>query len=176
MNKIRWIDNWIYRIAKLIVAVLIGTQMTLVFIGVIWRYFLHSPIIWVDEVTSYMLVMITFLGCYVAFNEKKLAAVTILPLYLKGIKQKILMLFANIICVLILAVITYYGVLLCQQPAVTAMVTSVLQWPLIVFYYMLPISMCVLLFHMIIVIYDDWTKGPTDSATELQKKIKEEVI
>ncbi|HWQ77845.1 MAG TPA: TRAP transporter small permease subunit [Anaerovoracaceae bacterium] len=176
LNGIRWIDNLLYRITKLIVALIIGAQMMLVFIGVIWRYFFNSPIIWVDELTSYLLVMVTFLGCFVAFIEKKLASVTILPLYLKGLKQKLLMLFANIICVFVLVLIINYGILLCRQPAVTSMVTPVLQWPLIIFYSMLPVTMCFLLFHMILVVYGDWTKKPADLAAEMQNKINGEVV
>jgi TRAP-type C4-dicarboxylate transport system permease small subunit len=94
--------------------------------------------------------MVTFFGCHVAVCENRLAAVTILLEKLTGISKKAVNFLANLSIIFLLAMVAYYGYYLCQQPAITKSVTSVLQWPLVIFYYMLPLSSAFMLYHMLI--------------------------
>ena len=68
-------NGTIVRIVKFIVSVCIAVQILIIFAGVIWRYFLNAPLSWVDEVAALLLVMIAFMGCYVALASRKLARI-----------------------------------------------------------------------------------------------------
>jgi TRAP-type C4-dicarboxylate transport system permease small subunit len=53
-------------------------EITLViFISVISRYFLNSPIYWAEEVTRYSFVWATFLGAACAYRRKELVAMSV---------------------------------------------------------------------------------------------------
>ena len=38
-------------------------------------YFLNAPLSWVDEMAALLLVLIAFMGCYVALSDGKLARI-----------------------------------------------------------------------------------------------------
>ena len=48
---------------------LIITGLSLIFIGVIWRYFLNSPLSWVGEISNYLIVWGVLAGTAVALRD-----------------------------------------------------------------------------------------------------------
>src|ERR1700730_10568395 len=56
------IAQYFRRIVELISAVVLAVDLLVVFISVIYRYFLHEPLQWTDEVAQMLLVALTFLG------------------------------------------------------------------------------------------------------------------
>ncbi|MFR6334249.1 MAG: TRAP transporter small permease [Eisenbergiella sp.] len=53
-------------------------QVCLIFVSMVMRYFLNRPLSWSDEMATFMLVYVTFLGTYVASNTGHLAKVELL--------------------------------------------------------------------------------------------------
>lgn len=166
MTALRAIDRWLVKIARILVAIILFIQLVSIFFGVIFRYFFNSPLIWVDEIATNLLILVTFFGSYVALKERKLASVTILPLALNKKARKIVVLVANILVIILLILISYYSIYLCRLPVITKTLTPVLQWPMLVFYVMLPISTVMMTIHMIVALYDDFVNPNNEKDKE----------
>jgi TRAP-type C4-dicarboxylate transport system permease small subunit len=55
--------------AEAVAAALMGALSILVFVGVVYRYVLLSPLAWVEEVVRFCLVWVTFVGAYLAMRR-----------------------------------------------------------------------------------------------------------
>jgi TRAP-type C4-dicarboxylate transport system permease small subunit len=55
--------------AEAVAAALMGGLSLLVFVGVVYRYVLLSPLAWVEEVVRFCLVWVTFVGTYLAMRR-----------------------------------------------------------------------------------------------------------
>ena len=69
------LNGAIVKFMKYVVSICIAAQILIIFSGVIWRYFLNNPLSWVDEIAALLLVVIAFVGCYVALAGGKLARI-----------------------------------------------------------------------------------------------------
>ena len=56
--------------AALAVAALAGNVL-IVFISVVWRYALHAPLSWTEEVATHLLAWVALLGGAVGFSRKQ---------------------------------------------------------------------------------------------------------
>ena len=69
MKALKIFEDKISTVFKIITAVILFVQMVIVFVGVIARYVFNSPQPWIDEITTYLLVDITYLGGFVALRS-----------------------------------------------------------------------------------------------------------
>lgn len=125
---------------KLITAVALFVQMFIVFLGVIMRYCFGNPQPWIDELSAYLLVVITYLGGYVALRGDKMAGITFLRDSLPAKARKALCILGDLMIMVLLAAMAWYGYALCSSAAVLNQRTPTLQIPIIVFYCLIPIS------------------------------------
>ena len=79
----RFNDRLIWAVKYFLCAVL-TLQVCLIFVSVVMRYFLNRPLSWSDEMATFMLVYVTFLGTYVASNTGHLAKVELFISLFKG--------------------------------------------------------------------------------------------
>ena len=137
-------NGTIVRIVKFIVSVCIAVQILIIFAGVIWRYFLNAPLSWVDEVAALLLVMIAFMGCYVALASRKLARIELFIGVFKRKEKKALYIFSEALSLLMLIFVVVYGVKLFLLPTSLNQKTPGLYIPLSIFYGLIPVmfSLC----------------------------------
>ncbi|MFH1651042.1 MAG: TRAP transporter small permease [Chloroflexota bacterium] len=76
---------------------------------VLLRYFLHSPLPWVIEVTEYMLVQMTFLGTAWLLRRDGHVVVDVLLKAFSARKQAFLGIVSSGICVLVSVFLTWWG-------------------------------------------------------------------
>lgn len=144
------LDELAAKAVKTIIAILLFAIMTMLFIGVIARYFFISPIFWIDELVTYMLVCMTFLGGYEALRSDRLVRVTFVLSVLPKKAAKAVELFAQLVIVVFLCVIGYYSVLIMGTPVALRQSTVALGMPMIVFYTLIPVMIVLMLMRMII--------------------------
>jgi len=164
MLVFRKLDYILSYIAKAITALSICVQMVVMFFGVIFRYFIKSPLMWSDELASYLLVFVAFFGSYVALKEGALAKIELVTDKLPLSVRRIVKLVANLIVALLLAGILYFGCALSATPAVLKEVSPAMRIPTVVFYLVLPIAACMMIIHMITVIFDEFFDAGRESA------------
>ena len=76
MKSFNKFEEQLNRFFKLVTAAALFVQMIIVFAGVIARYVFNSPQPWIDEISTYLLVVITYLGGCVALRSDKMAGIT----------------------------------------------------------------------------------------------------
>lgn len=158
MNKlikiIKKIDDIFGKISRAIIAISIAIQISALFIGVIFRYFLDNPISWIDEVSMHLLIFVTYFGCYVALQENQLARISLFTDKLPKNIKKYVVLIANIFVIILLVAIVYYGTKMSLSPVVLKQVTSATQTPMIIFYSAIPFTCLLMMINILIKVYD----------------------
>lgn len=155
LARFKRVDNALVNVMRVVVVAIICIELVLLFTGVIARYFFHHSIMWIDEIASYLLVIVTFFGAYVALKDRSLAAVTVVVDKLPFVPKKIVKTIANVSIMVLLVAITYYGIYLCMQPAITKTLTPILRLPLVYFYSALPLTSVLMFCHMALVLIED---------------------
>jgi TRAP-type C4-dicarboxylate transport system, small permease component len=151
---LRKVDDAIGWAANAITAIAIGIQTLIMFVGVCFRYFFNSPLTWSDEISTFLLVLVTFFGSYVALRQKMLAKIEILVNKLPGMPKLAVMLLANLMSMVLLVAIAYFGSELVMSPVVLKQSTASLDMPIWFFVAIIPFSAVMMIVHMIIETYD----------------------
>lgn len=123
---------------KQLLVIFMAMQVSIIFFGVIFRYFLNNPIVWVDEVSTLLLVVITFLGCYIAHYNNNLARIELLIDKFKGRLRTIVYIISEIISLTMLVIIVYLGFKLFMLPTSLKQTTPGIFIPLWIFYALIP--------------------------------------
>ena len=140
MKSFNKFEEQLNRFFKLVTAAALFVQMIIVFAGVIARYVFNSSQPWIDEISTYLLVVITYLGGCVALRSDKMAGITFVREAFSPKIQKVLCIVSDLMIMVLMFAIAYYGFKLCSTPIVLKQKTPTLQIPVIVFYCFVPIS------------------------------------
>jgi TRAP-type C4-dicarboxylate transport system permease small subunit len=144
------IDSILNVVLGAAIGLLMFCVMGILFIAVIFRYFLNNPIFWADEMATYLLVGITFLGGYLALRQGKMVRVTFFVDILPVIGKKIVSTISCLIIIGFLALIMYQGNQILHERIVQVQKTVALRMPIYIFYILIPIMAALLIFGMII--------------------------
>ncbi len=126
--------------ARLVVSVCVAAMIIIVFCGVVWRYFLRDPLSWVDEVAALLLVVISFLGCYLAMARKRLARIDLLLSRFKGRARTAAYVFSECLSLVMILLVVYFGVRLFLMPTSLRQKTPGMFIPLWIFYGLIPLT------------------------------------
>ncbi len=170
ISVLKKVDDFFSEMAKILTAISICAQMIIMFLGVVCRYFFKNPLIWSDELSCYLLVIVTFFGSYVALKEKSLARIEIFTERMNEALRKLVVSVANITTIFLLGAVAYFGIMLSFSPVVLKAASPSMQLPTVIFYILLPISTAMMVLHMFIVLYEGLVPNPGD------KYKKEDII
>lgn len=121
-------------------------QVGLVFFSVIMRYFLQRPLAWSDELATFMLVYVTFIGAYVAANTGHLARVELfVNLLPKGV-QRAVNLLGRLCSAGLVGWIGVFGTKMYFSNMIQNQVSSAMRLPMRLVWWILPVTMFLLLF------------------------------
>lgn len=140
MKTFYFIEDQLSRVFKLATAIALFVQMIIVFVGVIMRYCFNNPQPWIDEISTYLLIVITYLGGFVALRSNSMANITFLVDAVPPKVRKYINILADILIMILMFFVAYYGYLLCASQTVLKQRTPSLQIPIIIFYCLVPIS------------------------------------
>ena len=85
--------------------------MLAVSLGVVMRYFVKSPLLWVVEITSYALLYLTFLGAAWLLKKEGHVTMDFVVDQLKPRTQNIIEAVTSFVVAIMFLIIAYYGVL-----------------------------------------------------------------
>ncbi|WP_057776229.1 TRAP transporter small permease [Cytobacillus dafuensis] len=114
--------------------------ITLIFYGVIMRYFFNEPKAWVEEVVRYFIIWGTFLGFAVALRHNQHIQVDIVYDKLSKRAKRMVDIFATSVSILFCFAFTYYGYVLVESRYHSGMVSLDVGIPMWIVYLILPIS------------------------------------
>ncbi|MCL2618084.1 MAG: TRAP transporter small permease [Defluviitaleaceae bacterium] len=118
--------------------------VAITFSGVIMRYFVVRPFVWLEEVQIWMMIWITLFGASAGFRMNTHVSIEVLVSMLPRFVQKLLSLVVYIVVFLSLAYLMYQGLALVNQFHEMNRTTSVLRIPSAIIYSSIPIG-CVLM-------------------------------
>ncbi|MEW6266966.1 MAG: TRAP transporter small permease [Thermodesulfobacteriota bacterium] len=159
INTLRKIDDFFGWLSKAITAAAIAIQTIIMFLGVIFRYFLKSPLTWSDETATLLMVFITFFGCHVALKEKMLARIEFVVESFPALLRTIVIFLSNLLVLTLLAAIAYFGLVLGLSPVILNQNTPALELPMIWFYGIIPLTALFMIVHVLIKTYESLRRG-----------------
>ena len=70
-NAVLKVESYLGRAIEIVAALLIAAEILILFAGVISRYFLHTPLVWSDELASLLFLWLASLGSVVAIRRNE---------------------------------------------------------------------------------------------------------
>lgn len=120
---------------------------------VITRYLLKNPSSWSEELVSFLFAWMTLLGASIVVGERKHMNVPILYEKLGGNKEKLLIIFSELIIIVISGFIMVNGGIAITKLSL-ATLTASLKIPLGIFYIVIPLCGVLNIIYSILNIYD----------------------
>lgn len=118
--------RWINVALKTFVSVALVLMVSFVFLNAFLRYVFRSGLTWSEEGARYLFVWVVFLGAIVATQERGHLAVDLITSRFKGIGQRVFLVFANLVFIVVLGFLAHGLWLLMELNAgVPAPVTGV---------------------------------------------------
>ena len=119
-------------------ALLFALATIIGFVQVFCRYVLNASLFWSEEMIRYMFIWMFFLAAVEAVRERLHIRMDFFLSSFKGNLRGLANIFINIVCILCLAVLAYYGFLVALSNK--GRLTPALQCPFIYFYLALPVG------------------------------------
>src|SRR5690625_5253700 len=110
MEKVIKLVDKINSGGKWALAIMFAVMSIIVFLQVIFRFLLKSPLPWSEELARYLMIWITFLGAGVITRSKGLIMVEAIVKALPLILQKIISYILLVITIAFTLIVFYYGV------------------------------------------------------------------
>lgn len=129
-------------VTKLIASILIMAMAVIMTMNVILRYCFHFSFNWGDEILRYMCVYMAFLGTAAAFHTPGVhVAVTLfVEKLLPEPMRKYARLISDIMTIVFLMMITYFGIVLCGRIMTSGQKSAALRVPMWLIYGIVPVS------------------------------------
>ena len=105
------ISDFIYRLTGIFISLDLATIVVLAFAQVVSRYVFSFSISWAQELVTYLLVYLVFLGCSMGLRDGEVAALTIVVDKMNEKQQKII----KIVVQILLIVFCVYGIIANQE-------------------------------------------------------------
>jgi len=131
----------------------------MVFFKVFFRYVLNSPIVWSDEVIMMLMLCLTYFGAALAVNRGGHISVELLETILGGKASRaarILRRINDIVTVVLLAVVIFFGVKLSLYSRDQQ--TDILLLSYFWIYIILPIGLLIMIIMTAKKIWDEWKR------------------
>lgn len=139
----------------------IVVSLLVLFINVILRKIFNSGIHGADEIARICFIWMSWLGISIGQKHGEHVVIDILPNALHGTAKKVCLILADLITMLILAVLVYYGTILTMQFSGGSAVTPMFRIPKVFLFVVVPFS-CAMMFlrlvgHIVCVIREQPT-------------------
>ena len=147
MKVIHKLSDWVYNLEKIIAIILCSLILVSLAAGVLYRYVLHSPLIWSDETAIFSLVWLTFIGGSMGIKLNESPAITLFMDKIKGTPRKILLAVGTLSVLVFVVYIFYLSVIWLSSPNIVVQKSSSMQMPMIYAYLSVPVSFFFMAIH-----------------------------
>lgn len=126
---------------------LMAFMSIIIFLAVIFRFVIHSPLTWSEEAARYMMVWVTYLGAGIAVKKGRHIGVTMFIGKLPFGLRRPLILFSEVVSLLFLVVLVYQGVNLLLT--LRTQVSPAIGLPMIIPYFAIPFGCLYMFLHLL---------------------------
>ena len=149
------------------IGLMMGLMFVLVFFNVIGRYCFHFSLSAAEEISSFLMIWVTYIGAGLALRQGRHAAIDVFQGFLPEKARRITRAVLGVVILLFFAALAYYGTLLVifgwsQETAATQISKGI---P----YLGIPIGAMVFGLHLVIMFREwmdkDWEKEPLEEVS-----------
>jgi TRAP-type C4-dicarboxylate transport system permease small subunit len=161
------------RFNQALIGLMMATMFVLVFTNVVTRYSLGFSIAWPDEVASFLMIWVTFLGAGLALREGRHVAIDVLQDRLSERTRRGLRLALALVILAFLALLAWFGV----QFVVFGWrsVTFVTQLPRGIPYLAVPLGCAMFVLHLLLIlprfVARDWDDVHQDDGDDVDASV-----
>lgn len=156
MKKLRIIENYF-------VGVVIIAATLLLFTNIILRYFFNANTTWAEEFVRYSMIWITFIGMSICFRKGIHFGVDILIKSVSERKEKWLQFTINIISMIFIILIVYFGLEITIFNYKSGQITPSLGIEIFWIYLAIPVGGIISLVHLVINTIQTIKREPSSS-------------
>ncbi|MDR1495865.1 MAG: TRAP transporter small permease [Clostridiales Family XIII bacterium] len=140
----RMLTDRLNNIESICVGIMIAVAVVVIFMQIIMRYVFNNSLSWSEELARYLFIWFSWLGVSIGQRNGEHISVTLLTDRLKPAPQKVVIFIKDIITLLILLVLVYYGVVVVGKQISMGVVSVALKIPMYVIYFSMPLG-CLLM-------------------------------
>jgi TRAP-type C4-dicarboxylate transport system permease small subunit len=146
MKILKWLDD---NIEKYVIIVITSVMTILLFLSIIFRFILHLPLAWTEEISLYGLVWLCYFGSSLAIKKNSHLKMEIVTTYLNKKWKKIFDILSDILFFAFALFVIYYVTKLTIDVGQRGVVSSVLHIPRWIPYLGVPIAYTLMLIRLI---------------------------
>ncbi len=137
------------RCERVAIGVLLLVMSALAFTQVITRYVFFYSLVWLEELTRYCMIMMTFLGASIAVDKEDNIAIDIVPGLMRDRFGISLSPVLNIVILLFSCVCLFYAGVLTDRAVRFAQETPAMRIPMAIVYGAMGLAYACILFHAV---------------------------
>ena len=107
---IKCFDKLLLAFNRMLIAVMMGGMFVLVATNVVGRYFFDHSLAWAEEVSSFLMIWVTFLGAGLALREGRHVAIDFLQEAFSVQNRKIFRFVLGVLILSFLVALIYFGI------------------------------------------------------------------
>lgn len=159
--------NLLDRCVEGLTSLMFSVMLAIVVLGVIFRYFLNSPLSWSEEIPRYIMVWMTFTACSIALKRKQHIGMVFFLDKFPSLIRKFLTLISNIMIAIFLLVATRHGFLLAQMVGGDQR-TPMANIPMAWLYYAIPVASILMIIQLVRLTIEEFKEGPATTEQKTQ--------
>lgn len=102
--------DWADKLTKVLVIALLATMVVIITMEVLCRYLLKIPMVWSEQLASYIMVWLAFLSASIAFREGAHIGMTLLSSRFTGLLSKAVQIISHLLVLIFLVFLAWWGV------------------------------------------------------------------
>lgn len=146
MKLLKWIDR---NIEEVILVILLILMTVLLFIQVVFRFLLHLPLAWTEEISLYSMVWLCYFGASLAIRNRAHLRVEILMVFLTKRHSKVLDIIADVLFLIFAVVILVISMKLIGSLYSYKVTTAVLKVPKWIPYGGMPLAFLMMVIRLV---------------------------
>lgn len=144
--------RYLLNIDLLISCIALSILVVITFSGVIMRYFMNNPFIWLEEVQLWLFMWVTFFGASAAFRTGSHMAIEFIVDQLPPNIRKVMEILISLVVIIALLYLMINGAKLVEQMINTNRVTNILKIPYPLIYSAVPVGCALMMISHILMV------------------------
>jgi TRAP-type C4-dicarboxylate transport system permease small subunit len=163
------LENFFVRTNQVLIGVMMGVMFILVFVNVVTRYIFGFSFATTEEISTFLMIWITYIGAGLALREGRLAAIDLFQDLLPANARYAVRVLLGATILLFFGILAYYGIKMVHFG--WAQETWATQIPRGIPYLAVPIGAVVLGLHLVLMFREwidrNWFEGPVEDEMDI---------
>ena len=149
-------SDWLDKLCGVLIVVMLAAMVVVTGAQIVCRTW-FTALAWSDEVTRYLLIWSTFLGATCIYRHSGNISITFVQEAFPAKAAKVLKVVVHVVCMVLFAVLLYYGCMYCAKLNKTA---TALPIKMKYIFTCIPVSMGISIVHALKLMLDEILKAP----------------